>query len=250
VPHEQIEREPVDDKLWTANQCQYDDRQGKRRMARAPILAAGGIVVRDGPKPLIALVQRRKDNGWVLPKGKLKRREKPMTAARREAIEETGHNVRVQEFLGAISYRAGGKPKLAQFWRMEAVDEAARKPARDIKAVDWLPLESAIEKLSLPLEQVFLRNVGPRALKAAKEPAAKEPTAKAPRQESTSRRQDSAARRPPVPRPEAAVRAQAAVRTEPTIANLPAVVTAPPASRKTFFQLIFGAFRRAAAGRP
>jgi 8-oxo-dGTP diphosphatase len=213
-------------------------------MARAPILAAGGIVVREGPKPLIALVQRRKDNGWVLPKGKLKRREKAMTAARREAIEETGHNVRVQEFLGAISYRAGGKPKLAQFWRMEVVDETVRKPARDIKAVDWLPLESAIARLSLPLEQVFLRNVGPRALKPAKEVAARTP-----RQESAARRQDGAARRPPAVRPEAAVRAQAATRTEPTIVNLPAVVTAAPANRKSFFELIFGAFRRVAAGR-
>jgi len=196
-------------------------------------------VVREGPKPLIALVQRRKDNEWVLPKGKLKRREKAMTAARREAIEETGHNVRVQEFLGAISYRAGGKPKLAQFWRMQAVDEAGRKPARDIKAVDWLPLESAIAKLSLPLEQVFLRNVGPRALKAAREP--ERPV--------RISRQGPPVRRPPAVRHEGAVRAQPAARAEPTIANLPAVVTAPAPSQKTFFQLIFGAFRRAAAGR-
>src|SRR5215467_5264286 len=165
-------------------------------MARAPILAAGGIVVRAGPKPLIALVQRRKDNEWVLPKGKLKRREKAMTAARREAIEETGHNVRVQEFLGAISYRAGGKPKLAQFWRMQAVGESGRKPARDIKAVEWLPLESAIEKLSLPLEQVFLRNIGPRALKHRSESE---------RAMRTARR---APPRPPAVRPEAAARAQ------------------------------------------
>src|SRR5262245_9292138 len=165
-------------------------------MARTPILAAGGIVVLEGPRPLIALVQRRKDNEWVLPKGKLKRREKAVAAARREAIEETGHEVRVHEFLGAISYRAGGKPKLAQFWRMREAAESSRKPARDIKAVEWLPLESAIEKLSLPLEQVFLRNIGPRALKPR------------PQSEPVPRR---APPRTPAVRPEAAaVRAQAA----------------------------------------
>ena len=34
-------------------------------------MAAGGIVVRGTHTPLIAVVQRRKDDGWVLPKGKL-----------------------------------------------------------------------------------------------------------------------------------------------------------------------------------
>ena len=44
-------------------------------MARGPVFAAGGIVVRGGPPPLVAIVQLRKDNTWVLPKGKLNKRE-------------------------------------------------------------------------------------------------------------------------------------------------------------------------------
>ena len=39
---------------------------------RAPVLAAGGIVVREAPEQLIAVVRLRKDKYWVLPKGKLK----------------------------------------------------------------------------------------------------------------------------------------------------------------------------------
>jgi 8-oxo-dGTP diphosphatase len=143
-------------------------------MARAPVLAAGGIVMRGGPKPLIAVVQRRKDKDWVLPKGKLKPKENAIAAARREAIEETGHNVFVREFLGAISYQAGGKPKVVQFWRMQAADGPRQEPMRDIRAVAWLPLPSAIERLSSPLEQVFLRNVGRRALKLMR-PVAPQP---------------------------------------------------------------------------
>jgi 8-oxo-dGTP diphosphatase len=134
-------------------------------MARAPVLAAGGIVVRGGSKPLIAVVQRRKDKDWVLPKGKLKPDENALAAARREVIEETGHHVSVREFLGAISYEVGGRPKVVQFWRMQAGDTPVHKLMRDIKAVAWLPLPAAIEKLSNPLEQVFLRNVGRRALR-------------------------------------------------------------------------------------
>src|SRR5262245_123029 len=141
-------------------------------MARAPIMGAGGILVRDGARPLIALVQRRKDNAWVLPKGKLKRNEEPIAAAEREVIEETGFKVDIHEYLGAISYNAGRKPKLVEFWRMQAVGNTGRKVARDVKGVQWLPLDAAIARLELPLEQLFLRNVGPRVLAPAAEPAA------------------------------------------------------------------------------
>jgi 8-oxo-dGTP diphosphatase len=140
-------------------------------MARAPVMGAGGIVVREGARPLIALVQRRKDDAWVLPKGKLKRKEEPIAAAEREVVEETGFTVEIREYLGAISYKAGRKPKLVEFWRMQAVSKIGRKPARDIKAVQWLPLDAAIARLELPLEQLFLRNVGPRVLAPVTESA-------------------------------------------------------------------------------
>jgi 8-oxo-dGTP diphosphatase len=134
-------------------------------MARTPILAAGGIVLRGGAKPRIAVVQRRKDNGWVLPKGKLKSKESAISAARREASEETGHDVSVREFLGVIYYFASGRPKLVHFWQMQATGAPGRTLTRDVKAMEWLPLDSAIERLSRPHEQAFLRHVGRRAVK-------------------------------------------------------------------------------------
>ena len=135
------------------------------KSTRRPVLAAGGIVIRNGQKPLIAVVQRRRDNAWVLPKGKLKPNEKPIVGARREATEETGCDVRVHEFLGVISYLGSSGPKLAHFWRMQAVGGAAGKPTDDIKMVEWLPLAAAIDRLSLSHEQIFLRGVGHQALK-------------------------------------------------------------------------------------
>ena len=89
-------------------------------MARKTIQAAGGIVVRGGARPRIAVVQRSKDDAWVLPRGKLERDENPAGGARREVVEETGHRVKMHEFLGAITYRARGRPKVVQFWRMQA----------------------------------------------------------------------------------------------------------------------------------
>ncbi len=134
-------------------------------MARKTILAAGGIVVRNGARPLIAVVQRSKDERWVLPRGKLDRDENPAAGARREAVEETGHRVEVHEFLGAITYRARGRPKVVQFWRMHAAARPSRDVMKDIAAVEWLPLAAAVRRLSYPLEKLFLHHVGRRVLK-------------------------------------------------------------------------------------
>ena len=142
-------------------------------MARKPIQAAGGIVVRKTrARPLYAVVQRSKDDRWVLPRGKLKSSERPKVAARREVFEETGHRVTVHEFVGAITYRAQGRPKLVQYWRMAAAANPSRDLMRDIAAVKWLPLSQAVERLSYPLERLFLASVG-RALAPKKRTPAK-----------------------------------------------------------------------------
>jgi 8-oxo-dGTP diphosphatase len=143
-------------------------------MARTPIYAAGGIVVRGGRgRPRVAVVQRSKDEAWVLPRGKLKRNEDPLTGARREVVEETGHRVQVHEFLGAMTYRARGRPKIVQFWRMQAHERPSRDVTKDIVAVEWLPLAAAVRRLSYPLEKLFLQFAGRRALKHRKRQANK-----------------------------------------------------------------------------
>jgi 8-oxo-dGTP diphosphatase len=134
-------------------------------MAGKTVHAAGGIVVRNGSRPLIAVVQRAKDELWVLPRGKLKSNESALAGARREVVEETGHRVRVREFLGAITYRARGRPKVVQFWRMQAEVKASRDVMEDIVAVEWLSLAAAVRRLSYPLEKLFLRSVGRTALR-------------------------------------------------------------------------------------
>ena len=131
------------------------------------IAAAGGIVVRHDPDPRIAIVQLRRSREWVLPKGKLNGKESALAAARREVMEETGHDVSVHEFVGALSYITHGRLKVVQFWRMQASHEPARTLIREVRAVSWLPLEKAVEKLTRPRERVFLENVGPAVLGAA-----------------------------------------------------------------------------------
>jgi 8-oxo-dGTP diphosphatase len=140
------------------------------RKDQAPLLAAGGIVLRDAS--LVAVVRLRKNKAWVLPKGKLKSGEATLTAARREVREETGHDVAVYEYLGEMASEPGGKPKSVQFWRMAADGKPAGKLTRDVNAVKWLPLDQAIEKLTHAHERAFLRQVGPVALQSARQAGA------------------------------------------------------------------------------
>ena len=135
-----------------------------RKKARSPILAAGGVVLRS--EPLIAVVQLRKYDDWVLPKGKINDDESALAAARREVLEEVGHKTYVHAFLGTIAYDVGERIKVVQFWAMRAVGGPARRLMPDVKAVEWLPLDEAIKRLSRSREQVFLRSVGPVAIKA------------------------------------------------------------------------------------
>jgi 8-oxo-dGTP diphosphatase len=135
-------------------------------MARAPVLAAGGIVLRQARTPLVAVVRLRKRNEWVFPKGKLDAGETPRDAAEREVLEETGHDVSVHEFLGTLVHECGGRSKVVHYWRMEADGEQIHELMHDVRSVDWLPLSDALARLSRGYERAFLETVGPIALQA------------------------------------------------------------------------------------
>jgi 8-oxo-dGTP pyrophosphatase MutT (NUDIX family) len=102
-----------------------------KKSAKLRPLAAGGIVVRETPEQLIAVVRLRKDKSWVLPKGKLKAGEDALVGARREVMEETRYDVSIKGFLGSMSHAEGGKLKVVQFW-MRAGDEPVRKLMHDV----------------------------------------------------------------------------------------------------------------------
>jgi 8-oxo-dGTP diphosphatase len=170
----------------------HESQSQECKMARALVVAAGGIVLREGGTPLIAVVRLRKRDQWVLPKGKLDEGETPRDAALREVLEETGHEVSVHEFLGTLVYEAAGRSKIVHYWRMAADPAPSRKLMDDVTAVDWLPLEAALERLSRSSERAFLANVGPLALAAAANARSRRPKAKRPAPEQRRGRQPAA----------------------------------------------------------
>ena len=135
-------------------------------------------MLRQADMPLIAVVRLRKRDEWVLPKGKLDDGETPRAAAEREVREETGYNVSVHEFLGTLVYESGGRSKVVHYWRMKANGGPVRELMYDVRAVDWLPLEEAVARLSRGYEQAFLQTVGPIALEALANAETPQPRAK------------------------------------------------------------------------
>src|SRR5215467_9658010 len=108
---------------------------------------------------------------------------------------------------------------------MEAGNEQVRELMSDIRAVDWLPLNTAVERLSRTHERAFLEAVGPLAINShtrrlkAKAVAAKEPAVAA---AVASKEQQAVA----VPEP--APLAPSAMEPTPELVPLPAPETDEP----------------------
>jgi 8-oxo-dGTP diphosphatase len=152
--------------LWRSVRHKFDMTDSAK--GHAPILAAGGVVLRGMTRPRIAVVRLRREKAWVLPKGKLLPREHARDAAVREVEEETGYDVSVHELLGSMSYVVEARLKIVQFWLMRAAGRPVHALADDVKEVKWLPLPKAIETLTRAHEKVFLTHVGPIAVSAVK----------------------------------------------------------------------------------
>ncbi|MBC7092450.1 NUDIX hydrolase [Candidatus Bipolaricaulota bacterium] len=80
-----------------------DTRRGPREVVEHP--GAVAVVVRDRVGRLLLVRQHREGAGkplWEIPAGTLEPGERPLAAARRELLEETGLSARQWRFLGLI----------------------------------------------------------------------------------------------------------------------------------------------------
>ncbi|MDJ0923052.1 MAG: NUDIX hydrolase [Acidimicrobiia bacterium] len=115
-------------------------------MATPRVLAAGGVVYREGfgnTGPQFLLVHRNRYHDWSLPKGKLDRGESFEEAAAREVREETGIKCNVGPFLGGVTYPTQrGRPKLVKYWMLEAV-KGSFVPNLEVDNAEWVGINGA-----------------------------------------------------------------------------------------------------------
>jgi 8-oxo-dGTP diphosphatase len=117
----------------------------------AEVLAAGGLVLRDGPE--IAVVHRPRYDDWSLPKGKLDKGEGFEEAALREVREETGLTCRIERELGDTSYHdRKDRPKLVRYYEMR-VEDGDFEANDEVDELRWLSPGKATELLSYDFDR-------------------------------------------------------------------------------------------------
>ena len=130
-----------------------------------PIRAAGGVVTRPGPDGTrVALVHRPRHDDWSLPKGKLRRGEHPVVAARREVWEETGVSAFVGARLPTVSYQvqvgvddeARLVDKVVDFWVMRSVNGVPFVPGHETDELAWLTPAQAQERATYERDVMVL----------------------------------------------------------------------------------------------
>lgn len=114
--------------------------------------SAGGVVYRlaDGRDPEFLLI-RDAWGRWTLPKGLIERGEKPLDAAVREVVEETGVQVSPAGDLDRIHYfyrdRTGDLVyKTVYYFLMEAAGGNLCPQLEEIADARWMPAPDAVQR--------------------------------------------------------------------------------------------------------
>mgnify|MGYP001297137654 CR=1 FL=1 len=129
-------------------------------MAHATVVRAAGCVLwRRSPTGSgieLALVYRPKWDDWSWPKGKVGRDETARAAARREVLEETGHDCRPGPELPRVHYTdEQGRPKEVRYWVAEATGGTFRANF-EVSRLVWLPPDEARDRLTYERDRALI----------------------------------------------------------------------------------------------
>src|SRR5689334_16147880 len=106
--------------IWRPPETSMDHQDNGSK--EKPEWAAGGIVWRrDAKEPKIAVVHRPKYNDWALPKGHAETGEDMVSAALREAQEETRLKASIGSLAGCYCYAKSSRMKIVILWHMDGL---------------------------------------------------------------------------------------------------------------------------------
>lgn len=128
-------------------------------MIDAPILAAGGLVIRpDVDGELRVLVAHRPRYGdWSLPKGKADPGESPEATAVREVEEETGVLADIIAPLAEVEYRiSSGRRKIVRYFAMRARSERPFTRNDEVDEIRWVTAAEGAEVLTYEHDRALL----------------------------------------------------------------------------------------------
>jgi 8-oxo-dGTP diphosphatase len=118
---------------------------------------AGGILWRETPRGRqVAVVHRRRQGDWSLPKGRLDPGERWRSAALREVAEETGCSAVIHHFAGAKLLVNRPRPKLILYWHMGVVEVGAVDVDDEVDEVAWVSRRDALSLLDLRSDRLLL----------------------------------------------------------------------------------------------
>jgi 8-oxo-dGTP diphosphatase len=122
----------------------------------AEVLAAGGVVCRDGE---VAVVHRPRYDDWSLPKGKLDPGEDFEQAALREVHEETGLRCRIERVLGDTTYHdRKDRTKLVRYFEMRP-EAGEFAPNDEVDELRWLSPAEARDLVSYDFDRDLIAKV-------------------------------------------------------------------------------------------
>ena len=122
------------------------------------VLAAGGLLLRDGPDGSreLVLVHRPNRVDWSFPKGKVEPHESLTACALREVEEETGLRCRLGHFVGTTQYRdRKDRPKVVAYWTMDVVGGTFEQND-EVDEVRWVDFASAPALLTYDRDRELL----------------------------------------------------------------------------------------------
>ncbi|MEP6852230.1 MAG: bifunctional NUDIX hydrolase/histidine phosphatase family protein [bacterium] len=117
------------------------------------LTAAGGLIWRPARRGIaVAVIHRPHRGDWSLPKGGIIPGERPVAAAHREVVEETGLQVAVQQRLSVVRYKVDGTNKTVDYWAMRYVGGRFR-PNPEADELTWLPPPHAVRQLTFDADR-------------------------------------------------------------------------------------------------